>query len=230
LVDNKESLRIYIAVDPKKVSRCKWCGTTQSDNWIGGRYGGIYCSTQCSLAYSANRTFLSFLVFLVILFPIIFGTGYPIHIGSLLYGYALLAVLFSPLACFGGIGHYYRRHIPEDSRRDDVPIDIAMLKAMSSAVLCPRCDANIDVSKVGADRIYTCDYCGASGPIEIMNTSQSSSEPFSLVHNESDDSSKKTLRVKCPNCGAVYVYKKSSVSEGSLKCQNCDKTFKVEAT
>jgi transcription elongation factor Elf1 len=230
LVDNKESLRIYIAVDSKKVSRCKWCGTTQSDNWIGGRYGGIFCSTQCSLAYSANGTLLSFLVLLVVLFPILFGTGYPIPIGVLLYGFAILAVIFIPLTCFGGIGYYYRMHIPKDSRRDDVPIDVAMLKTMSSAVLCPRCDANIDVSKVGADRIYTCDYCGASGTIEIMNTSQSSSRPFSLSHEGPDDSTKESIRVRCTLCGAVYSYKKSSVSEGSLTCQNCGKTFKIDAT
>ena len=40
----------------------------------------------------------------------------------------------------------------------------------------------------------------------------------------------KLLRARCPNCGAVYAYKKSSVSEGLLVCQNCGKAFKIEGT
>jgi transcription elongation factor Elf1 len=229
LVDDKEPLRIYIAVDPTKVSRCKWCGTTQSEKWKGDQYGGIFCSTECSLAYYANMTLVSYPL-LTIFFPLAFSSGISVSLGALLPFFALFALLFSPLLCFGGAGTYQRMHIPKDSRRDDVPIDVAMLKAMSSTVLCPRCDANIDVSKVGKDMTYTCEYCGVSGTIEIMNTSQSSSRPFSLVHKESDDSAKESLRVKCTLCGAVYSYKKSSVSEGSLVCQNCGKSFKIAAT
>ena len=228
MTDNKESLRIYIAVDPTKVSRCKWCGTTQSEKWKGNQYGAIFCSTECSLANYANRT----LVFypLLVFAPLILSIGKPIFLGAFLGALALFALLWSPLLFFGGAGLYQRRRIPKDSRRDDIPIDVAMLKAMSSTVLCPRCDANIDVSKVGKDMTYTCEYCGASGKVEIMNTSQSSTKPFTLFHEKSDDSAKKTLRVRCTLCGAVYAYKKSSVSEGLLVCQNCGKAFKIEAT
>ena len=228
MVDSKESIRIYVAVDPTKVSRCKWCGTIQSEKWIGDRYGGVFCSTECSFAYYANKTLVSYPL-LVIFVPLFFWFGIPVSLGTLLPAFALFALLFSPLLCFGGAGHYQRRHISKDSRRDDVPIDVAMLKAMSSTVLCPRCDANLDVSKVGKDMTYTCEYCGASGTVEIMTTSQSLSGPFSLVHKE-PDSAKESLRVRCTNCGAVYSYKKSSVSEGSLVCQNCGKSFKIEAT
>jgi hypothetical protein len=171
-MDSKESLRIYIAVDPTKVSRCKWCGTTESRSlmgWRGSNWGGVYCSTACSLADYANRTLLIYPI-LVALVSFVFMRGFPISLDAYLIGIAIFAVLFSPLICFGGVGQYYRRNIPKGSRRNDVSLDTALLQVMPSTVLCPRCDANIDVTKVGEDKVYTCDYCGASGTIEIVKT------------------------------------------------------------
>ena len=159
-MDSKESLRIYIAVDPAKVARCKWCGGTESKNWTGDNMSGIYCSDECRFADQSN----CILLFFVISMPLALVISGPA-------GLFLFSVLLSPMLVCGGIGQYHRRTIAKDSRRKDVSIDTAMLQAVSSAVLCPKCDANIDVTKVGDDRVYTCDYCGASGTIEVVKTS-----------------------------------------------------------
>ena len=97
--------------------------------------------------------------------------GAPINLDALLIGFAIFALLFSPLLCFGVDGYYHCKNRLKDSRRDDVSLDTVLLRAMPSAVLCPRCDANIDVPKVGDNMVYTCDYCGASGTIEVLKTS-----------------------------------------------------------
>lgn len=120
---------------------------------------GIYCSDECKFADQANCTILLFL----------FAIPFALAISELV-GLLFFCVLISPILICGAIGQYHRRTIPKGSRRDDVPIDTTMLQAVSSAVLCPKCDANIDVRKVGEDRVYTCDYCGASGTIEVIKT------------------------------------------------------------
>ena len=167
MTDTQESLRIYIAVDPTKVARCKWCGRTEAEGWLGS-HAGIYCSNECSLAEYANRTLLGFLI-MIIVFPVLI-LRVPMNLYDFALGSVISMVLFSPLLCFSAAGWNQRKRTPKDSQRDDVSIELTMLRALSSAVLCPRCDANIDVTRVDEDRVYTCDYCGASGTIEVVQT------------------------------------------------------------
>jgi hypothetical protein len=80
-------------------------------------------------------------------------------------------LLFSPFLYWGLIGLKRKKIIAKDSRRNDTPLDTALLKSISSAVFCPRCNAKIDVRKASEDRIFNCEYCGASGTIEVVKTS-----------------------------------------------------------
>jgi len=113
---------------------------------------------------------IGFLV-VVIFAPIWTAIRGPIDPTSIIISFLMASVLLSPVLCCSAIGQYHRTTIPKGSRRDDVSIDLARLKAVSSVVLCPKCDANIDIAKVGDDMVYTCDYCGASGTIEVLKTS-----------------------------------------------------------
>ena len=131
----------------------------------------MYCSKECNLASQAND-FISGFVMIVVFIPIMLTMGGPRYLSIIIIGSAIVIAMFSPLLYCGLVGHSHRRKIPKGSRRNQVSSDMALLKAMSSAVLCPRCDANLDVTKVGQDRVFTCDYCGASGTIEILQANK----------------------------------------------------------
>lgn len=131
--ENRESLPIYITVDPTKILRCKWCGVVESEEWQHTRYG-VYCSQDCFYADQVD------------------GSSFPV-----LYYWAK-------------VGMNRQKEVPRDSRRDDVSSDVALLKTISSGISCPRCNGNIDIRKIGTDRVYNCEYCGASGTIEVVKT------------------------------------------------------------
>lgn len=71
--------------------------------------------------------------------------------------------------------------------------------------------------------------------IQILNflTFIVAARPFTVVlrpRESAAEREEKSLRARCPHCGAVYSYKMSSVTDESLMCQNCDKAFKIEGT
>jgi hypothetical protein len=81
----------------------------------------------------------------------------------------LLIVVGSPMMIFGFAGRGFRKDIPKGSRKTAGRLsELAMLRAATSKVSCPKCNANIDLKAVREDRVYSCEYCGASGTIKIL--------------------------------------------------------------
>ena len=97
----------------------------------------------------------------------------PIRLDRFAIGSILLLLTGTPLLYASIIGQRKRIKVPKDSKRDEDISDAALLKALPSSVTCPKCDGTIDLTKVGKDLVYTCDYCGTSGTIEILDTTQS---------------------------------------------------------
>ncbi len=65
MIENRESLLIYVAVDSTKIVRSQWCGTIESDNWRVNRYG-IHCSDDCAAASGASLLIGMFLYFVIL--------------------------------------------------------------------------------------------------------------------------------------------------------------------
>lgn len=63
--------------------------------------------------------------------------------------------------------HKYALEIPKGSRSNIGVSEVSLLQKISAPVDCPNCDAKIDLTNVGADMIYNCQYCGAKGVVEI---------------------------------------------------------------
>jgi len=165
MTENREPLRVYIAVDPTKIVRCQWCGAAESEEWHRTRYG-VYCSMDCFYAAQANGYLCAYIIE-VASSSFLVGVVSP---SALLVGIPLIMLLFSPCLIWTKRGWDHQKNMPRDSRRDDVTSDLALLKTISSGVSCPRCNANIDVRKIGTDRVYNCEYCGASGTIEFLRS------------------------------------------------------------
>ena len=167
--DSKESHTIYISVDAAKLARCKWCGRMEGDRWHRTD-NESYCSMNCAKADTASYMILAFLL-TVALSPIailLVGTMSP---SVVVLGLLLFLIVGSPFLRFGYSGLRYRSKVPRDSRRYEGPSGVDLLKALPSGVLCPNCDANIDLENVSEDMVYTCTNCGESGDIEILKTS-----------------------------------------------------------
>jgi len=166
--DTNEPLRIYVAVDSTKVFRCRWCGSAESDAWFETQYG-TFCSGECydaSQAYDRISVYSCFLIIFVGSFAVM-ETLWP---GTLIIALPAYLLLSSPYLCCVKESWDSRKRIPRNSRKDTTSLDLSLLKAMTSGVLCPRCSANIDIRKVGKDKVYNCEYCGASGTIELVKT------------------------------------------------------------
>ena len=169
--DRDESVPIHITVDSTNIARCKWCGSVESECWRRCDHG-LYCSCDCALAGNPNRFVVLFLVY-AILMPISLLLIGPIHLDTFVVGSALLVLTGSPLLYASVIGRSKRVKALKDSRRDEGLSDTALLKVLPPSVTCLKCAGNIDLTKVGEDRVYTCDHCGANGTIEILETTQS---------------------------------------------------------
>jgi len=167
--ENREPLRVFVTVDPTKIVRCKWCGVAQSENWQHTQVG-VFCSTAC---YDAERADVRIGVFFSLVILLAFPVAMIAQLSPLAFaiGLPVLILAVSPILYCGAVGRDLRKKVPRDSRRDDVTSDLALLKAISSGVSCPKCSANIDVRKIGTDRVYNCEYCGASGTVEVVKTS-----------------------------------------------------------
>ena len=166
--ESSEFHPIYIAVDSSKVARCKWCGRVESEHWEKTQ-GAIYCSGDCRLADGAISNAVGCLLYMII--APLYLTPLLIHMLGVGFSLAYLPILgMVPVLYFGLKGLHVRRNITRGSRRDEKPTELALLRSVASTVTCPKCDGNIDLTKVGEDMVYTCEYCGASGTIEILQT------------------------------------------------------------
>ncbi|MGY5876592.1 MAG: hypothetical protein RTU30_12660 [Candidatus Thorarchaeota archaeon] len=75
-----------------------------------------------------------------------------------------------------GVSMYRQRHeglkhaesVSRGSKRNDSLFEDALMRSVSPAVECPNCDGNLDLTVLGPERIYTCEYCSASGVVEII--------------------------------------------------------------
>jgi DNA-directed RNA polymerase subunit RPC12/RpoP len=165
LKESKESQPIYIAVDATNLVRCRYCGLMDGDRWLRADRGQ-YCSMDCMRADNVGLFFFVYLIGAAgIPFFLLYYGMYPI---IAVFGALIVMTIGFPLLRSSYLGLEYRSKVPRYSRQNERPSGVDLLKALPSRVSCPNCDANIDLEKVSADMVYTCDYCGASGNIEIL--------------------------------------------------------------
>ncbi len=171
LKDGERSDNIYVVVDSSKVARCKWCGITESEKWIPGQ-NGLFCSRGCSYASTGLQGLFMFIF--SIAFSLFFvGLGTMIGSAGPAVFPSLVFLSFALLSLFVYVqGVTHRSSMPKNSRADDVPLDTALLRTVSASVNCPRCDANLDLRKIGEDRVFMCGYCGATGTVRIIDRSE----------------------------------------------------------
>lgn len=163
--DSKVSHPIYVAVDVTKLARCKWCGRMEGGQWLLAN-SRRYCSRECSQADSA-LVLVSIYVICAAAVPFL-----SILRGDSLIMAAVLSLTMmaigSPVLWFSYLGFQYQSKVPRGSKGNEGPSVVDLLKALPSRVSCPNCDASIDLENVSDDMVYTCEYCGASGNIEIL--------------------------------------------------------------
>ena len=163
--DGERSDNIYVVADSSKIARCAWCGAIESENWIAGNWS-LFCSEGCSLAAGAP---IAVSVFILFAFASLLSRALWPMDGSV---FLVPLMLGLPFLCCSLPGLNHRRSVPKDSRANEIPLDTALLTTVATSVVCPRCDAELDVRSIGKDRVYACGYCGATGTINIVNKSQ----------------------------------------------------------
>ena len=178
MTTDKDSPQLFVAVDASKVARCNWCGTLQSDNWKEIRTG-IYCSNGCADA-SNNQRLLASICIAIVAAPIVLLLPVPTGLFTAMQRpmiFTFVGVLVFPffvILIYGLVSEYrrvriYKNEVPKASRMDEGIEELVLVRS-AKHVECPNCDGNIDLSKVKADMIYHCEYCGASGKVEILKT------------------------------------------------------------
>ena len=166
--EKSDLTRLYIAVDPSKLARCRWCGTLESEKWVHGEIG-TYCSDTCKKA-AGIKSPLAAICFCAVG---LLGTVGIFALGGPADGMAALLIMIIAgclvfYDCQGSTNA--ASQVPEGSRKSKELDEISLLKAILTHLECPNCDGNIDVDTIEADQIYHCGYCGASGIVEVTFT------------------------------------------------------------
>lgn len=175
MAKEKDLPRIHIILDASKTKRCDWCGSPQSDRWLTHREG-TFCSNSCiKAASSENRCvtvlitgFTSMFFFWAWVWFLIERPWVPADFIIISVGVTIvfLVPLFAK-TIVEFADHKIALKIPRGSRRHIGVSQFSLLKRISTPMECPNCDGNIDLDAVHKDMVYTCQYCGASGIIEI---------------------------------------------------------------
>jgi ribosomal protein S27AE len=163
----------FITVEKIRMSRCLWCGTLESQDWIeAGRSPGYYCSRDCARAGNVEfrQKRIRILKPCGIILVLVGIVTIPLFNFDLVF-----TVITSGISMLGDVvyrtreiskGQEIMSHVPKDSRKDDRPLDLVLLERAKISALCPNCGANLFLAKIGPDRIFKCVYCGAEGIIE----------------------------------------------------------------
>lgn len=166
-IDSDDNPRLRVLIDASKTVRCKWCGTTQSDDWkITGL--GVYCSKKCFTAHNSQDIEP---ITIVCILGVFFGVNLVTFSIDANFGVLVFAILCFLLWYYAS-GYFenedYKQEVPRNSRQDNGSIDVSLLRMTSSNITCPHCDASVDISHLEDDLVYYCNYCGASGLVEIV--------------------------------------------------------------
>ncbi|MHA2378979.1 MAG: hypothetical protein ACXADO_08605 [Candidatus Thorarchaeota archaeon] len=157
-----EADRRYIAVDKTRVVRCKWCGGTESSNWII-EPGGPWCSWDCEQAQKREwgipaEPFIVCCSLLVLasLFLIFLQRPEPLVF--------LVTILFVSFLCFFTIVWFWEIRGSEDAKKR-VPRDSRRLDRVFNHKLfaCGYCAGALEVT-TGATTAE-CSYCGLTNEI-----------------------------------------------------------------
>ncbi len=164
MAEKKDQHRIHIILDDTKVNRCKWCGSPQSDDWISSK-DGAFCSKNCARAAYSEDSWrfgicLVGLPFFMLLALVSQNPLWPLYI----FMFPLILIYYAWLFCSG---RNHAKGTPKGSRRNTGLSAASLLRRVSAPIECPNCDAKIDLKNVGEDMIYHCQYCGASGVVDI---------------------------------------------------------------
>ena len=158
--------RLYVAVNPSKLVRCTWCGTLESVRWEHTK-GGTFCSDTCQKAAEISTECVQcqcFCSIIMIVICSVVGIEFGIIVSSFLVPIGVLMLLEDRR------GKQAALKVPKNSRRKYGLDEFSVLKTIVKHVECPNCDGIIDLTKIEADRIYHCGYCGATGIVEIAHT------------------------------------------------------------
>ncbi len=163
----------FITVDKDRMTKCVWCGTLESENWIQAgtraRLTGFYCSMDCSLAGGVELQrrscwIMGIMGLFVFLLSLVTGDVFI----KLVSAVPVLLLLYLGVAYYRGSmkGLELRKQLPKGSRSDDTSLDLVVLKSARISASCHKCGANLNLAEIGPERIYKCRYCGAEGIIE----------------------------------------------------------------
>jgi uncharacterized paraquat-inducible protein A len=176
MTDDKGSGRIHIILDAGKVNRCSWCGSPVSEHWISSE-GGPFCSKECEKEWLNERNsctfcFSAFLTLLFLLLIPAFWLSDSSYIDNTLRFQVIascsVAVVILSIFTISSFRDYNRTpNRLKDSQRNVGTSKASLLRSISTPVECPNCDALIDLTNIGEDMVYHCQYCGANGIIEI---------------------------------------------------------------
>ncbi len=197
-VTNERSEKLLVRAD--YITRCAWCGTPYSLNWVATESGRIYCSIECQSAeQSGSGRWVGLcsiaLGLILIIWVSVFSFFNPSIFSSSLFEGMFYGVVFLLLGfCTFSIateGSNYKDR--KDKYRN------------TQLLICEYCN------HIPAPGVTVCDNCGAS-LADADFSSDSWPEWFVLPKKIGP----------CTNCGKSFVYPVLS-ADGNNRCPRCGK-------
>ncbi|MFW9817232.1 MAG: hypothetical protein ACFFEW_14985, partial [Candidatus Thorarchaeota archaeon] len=206
-----------VVVEKDSITRCGWCGTFYSPQWLQPGFGPKYCSIECMNAARSSKSeteiFLAkgfiILSFASMLFCATLLLIAPAHFSPLYFEILAYGLISSVCCLCGGVG-------------------TRISNKMSQQYLYRK-----DMYRDSHHVLIECEFCSHLNPPDVLDCQHcdASLRDATLVQGEipewfRQDETLSRNRKKCTHCGAIYRYDRPR-EDGTVVCQNCGKPFRI---
>jgi hypothetical protein len=200
-VANEKSDKLFVRAD--YITRCRWCGTPYSPDWVATQSGRIYCSIECQSAETSGCGKVGGLCFIVLglimimisIFTGLLNPGVPNAAVFEIVTYGVLLIVSG--FCFFALAFEGATHKDRKDKYKDTQL-----------LVCAYCNHIITPG------IMVCDNCGAS-----LADADFTSDPWPEWFVPPMP---KVKFGPCRNCGKSFVYPVLS-ADGKDRCPRCGK-------
>ncbi len=162
---------IYVVVDTSRAAKCAWCKSIESKNWKSTTEGKLFCCSKCRDAYYCeNRQYITIFMLVAGVVCLLIYLSDPESPNAFRVLFPSLMFLSFAVGTipFIFIGYSHAKKVPQYSRRAILSAEHVFARRISNPIDCPNCMGKLDLSKIQREMVYCCEYCGATGAVEVV--------------------------------------------------------------
>jgi uncharacterized paraquat-inducible protein A len=189
------------------VTRCAWCGTPHSPQWVGKQYGGeVFCSSECQLAAaSGDDRALGAIILVICTVLVLLPLSGVLSISGIMAPSATLSLVLGMMLLPAGICLFTKGMLGQKY------VDRKNLYRNTQLLLCEYCN------HINEPGVSACTNCGAT-----LVDAQFVTDPWPKWFDPPPRVREKKRFGPCEHCGASFAFPVLS-ADGQDRCPRCGK-------